>query len=187
MKNPRTNHKRISLARNDGICQSIHQRMCHLPNYKNITPSQSTSKAQWNPQRTMGNNHNGFHHRPTKVNRIWQYPHSCRPSQQSNNTIPLSQDNHSRTNQPATSGQCLEMHGFSQGNYLRLRTTIHSTSHLRTLEKIRNQTETLHHLPPPNRWRVWKGQPRNWAIPMHLWKLPAEWLGLPPTHHRICT
>jgi len=48
----------------------------------------------------------------------------------------------------------MEMYGFPFSNNLGLRTTIHSTSDARTLEKTGNQTEIIYCLPPTDGWRI---------------------------------
>jgi hypothetical protein len=159
--------------------------MRHMSNNKDMTTSQSTLETQWNSWRSMGNDHNGLHHRPPHIERIWQYPHSHWSPQQSDNPIPLQQNHYCRTNKLTTSQQRLETHGFPQGNYLGQRSAIHSTSNTGIMAETRNPPEIVHRVSSANRWRVGMSKPGNRAIPMHLWKLPARRLGLPPTHHRI--
>ena len=71
MENHRTNYKRFLVAGNNNVCESIHQRMCYMPNYEDQTTSQSTTKAQWSTIRHLGNHYNGFYHRSTSVKQIW--------------------------------------------------------------------------------------------------------------------
>ena len=73
-----------------------------------------------------------------------------RHSKAVSHSLPLPQDNHSRTNEPVAHRQHLEENWGSHSHYIRSRTTICSTSNTGVLEKTQDQTEIIYSLPPAN-------------------------------------
>ena len=73
IENHRINIIRILVARHYRICQSLHARMCDMPNYKDKTTNQSTNQTKWKSWRNMENNHHGLYHRPPSILTVIDY------------------------------------------------------------------------------------------------------------------
>ena len=149
------------------------------------TPNYPFFHYFWHIHTTIHFHSPGLHCKTTTVEPLWYYTYHHRHILQSLHFYPLQWDSWYRTNSLPLCYSHTTPLWTTIPNHLWPRPSLHLHIHKRTLQTPPNQTEHQYIVSPPNRWPVITHQPVVRTIPLHLWQLPSEWLGILATSGTI--